>query len=383
MSNLLPQPQAAGLGVLIVDDTPLSLLILEACIKSMGMAVYKAGSGDEALEVFQHKQPDIVLMDVMMPGMDGLEATRHIKAMSGDRWVPVVMITALYSNDDIVNGLQAGADDYLMKPVNVVILKSKLTNLARTIHQQQELREYRKNAEAESELAMKVMERLIRPMDFGAQLRHGLMPTSTFSGDVILAGNTADGRLQALLADGTGHGLAAALTVIPVIDVFYGMNDKGMTIHHIARELNDKLHKIMPIGRFVAAVLLSLDYGAGLLTVWNGGIPFAVYLGNDGTLLHRWHSASPPLGLLDETRYEDVAETYRCERDGYFFACSDGLLEAEDEQGNALGEARLMTWLQTPAADKVAYIFEKLYEFVGTNHPHDDVSFIIAPYALV
>lgn len=345
----------------------------------MGMTVYKAGSGGEALEVFEREQPDIVLMDVMMPGMDGLEATRRIKAMSGTRWVPVVMITALYSDDDIVNGLRAGADDYLMKPVNVVILKSKLTNLAQTIRQQQELREYRKNAEAESKLAMQVMQRLIRPMDFGAQLQHTIMPTSTFSGDVILAGHTSDGRLQAVLADGTGHGLAAALTVIPVIDVFYGMTDKDMSVEHIAREVNGKLHKILPVGRFVAAVLVSLDYRAGSMTVWNGGIPFAAFVSSDGAILHRWHSASPPLGLLDETQYENVAETYCCAQDGYFFACSDGLLEAEDERGELLGEARLTEWLRAPVSDKVAFIVDQLRLFVGDNHPHDDVSFLIAP----
>lgn len=374
-----PQNNIAGLSVLLVDDEPINLAILESGLQAMGMVVFKAQSGAEALEIFRREFPDMVLMDVLMPGMDGLEATRQIKRLCGERWVPVVMVTSLYSGADVVGGLEAGADDYLVKPVNFQILRSKIANIALVIRQQQALRKYHDDTEAEHEFAVEVMEKLIRPTDFGEWLHCWSMPTNRFNGDVIVAGDTPDGRIQVLLADATGHGLAAALNVIPVIEVFYGMNDKGLPIEEIARELNSKLHKIMPTDRFVAAVILSIDRNAGEIRAWNGGIPYAAFIGAGGAVLHEWRSINPPLGLLDEARFESATEVFRCDREGFFFACSDGLLEAEDAAGKPVGRERLLGWLQADAPDKITHIAEQL--FLHLRAPaHDDVSFLVAPY---
>lgn len=379
MLRHLLQDNLAGLSVLVADDEPINLTVLESGLRTMGMAVFRAQSGEDAVETFRRELPDMVLMDVMMPGMGGLEATRQIKQLCGGRWVPVVMVTSLYSDDDIVGGLEAGADDYLVKPVNFRILRSKIVNLALVIRQQQALRKYRDDTEAEQEFAMEVMERLVRPADFGERLRFWSMPTARFNGDVAVAGATPDGRMQAILADGTGHGLAAALNVIPVVEVFYGMNDKGLGIGKIARELNGKLHKIMPTGRFVAAVILSIDSGAREIEVWNGGMPFAIFADARGSVLHRWHSRNLPLGVLDDAQFEDAAEVFRCDREGFFFACSDGLLEAEDAAGNPVGEERLLGWLGAKTQDRIGYIAEQLFLHLGSP-AHDDVSFLIAPY---
>lgn len=364
---------------MLVDDEPINLMVLESCLQSMGMVVFKVQSGGEALEAFRRELPDMVLMDVMMPGMDGLDATRQIKRLCGERWVPVVMVTSLYSGDDIVSGLEAGADDYLVKPVNFQILKSKITNIALVIRQQQALRKYHDDTEAEHEFAMEVMERLVRPADFGERLHCWSMPTAKFNGDVIVAGHTPDGRIQILLADATGHGLAAALNVIPVVEVFYGMNDKGFAIEEIARELNSKLHKVMPTGRFVAAVILSIDRNQGEIKVWNGGIPYAAFIGAEGAVLHEWRSRNLPLGLLDEAQFESAAEVFRCDQEGFFFACSDGLLEAEDATGNPVGEERLLGWLKAKTPDRIGYIAEQLFLYLHAP-AHDDISFLIAPY---
>ena len=364
---------------MLVDDEPLNLTILETCLQTMGMNVFKAQSGLDAVEVFQHEFPDMVLMDVMMPGMDGLEATRQIKQLCGERWVPVVMVTSLYSDDDIVSGLEAGADDYLVKPVKFPILKSKITNIALVIRQQQALRKYHDDTEAEQELAIQVMGRLIRPVDFGKKLQHWTMPTARFNGDVTVAGSTPDGKMQAILADGTGHGLAAALNVIPVVEVFYGMNDKGLPIEKIACELNSKLRKIMPTGRFVAAVILSVDQNAREIKVWNGGIPYAIFISIEGDVLYEWRSKNLPLGLLNDEQFEDAAEVFKCNQEGFFFACSDGLLEAEDAAGNPVNEERLLSWLKADTLDKIGHIAEQLFLHLGSR-AHDDVSFLIAPY---
>lgn len=378
MNHRLSQNSIAGLKVLLVDDEPVNLTILESFFQALKADVFKALSGQEAIEAFRNEHPDMVLMDVMMPDMNGLETTHKIKQACGERWVPVVMVTSLYSDEDIVHGLEAGADDYLVKPVNFQILKSKIANLALIIRQQQKLHDYRENAEAEGRLALQVMERLIRPMDFGERLKHWTMPTARFNGDVTVAGVTPDNKLQAVLADGSGHGLAAALSVVPVIDVFYGMNVKGLPVEQIARELNKKLSKIMPVDRFVAALLFSIDSSKQEIRAWNGGIPFAAFISKKGEVLHEWRSLNLPAGVQDDAQFEGSAELFRYIEEGFFFACTDGLLEAEDATGNPLSKERLLDWLKADMPDKAGYVADQVLRHLGAPG-RDDMSFILAP----
>lgn len=131
-----------GLKVLVVDDTATNRQILLAFLRKLKYTVISADNGAQAVERFVAEQPDLVLMDVMMPVMDGYEATRRIKAASS-RWVPVVFLSALDKEENLVAGLDAGGDDYLAKPVNFVILEAKLRSLVRTLELQRRLDEER------------------------------------------------------------------------------------------------------------------------------------------------------------------------------------------------------------------------------------------------
>ena len=103
--------------VLVVDDVLPNVKLLDAKLTSEYFDVLRAYSGQEALDIIQREHPDIVLLDVMMPGMDGFEVCRRIKADPTTTHIPVVMVTALDQPSDRVAGLEAGADDFLTKPV--------------------------------------------------------------------------------------------------------------------------------------------------------------------------------------------------------------------------------------------------------------------------
>jgi two-component system cell cycle response regulator len=117
--------------VLVVDDILPNVKLLEAKLSSEYYDVLTATSGEEALLKVQHDSPDIVLLDVMMPGMDGFEVCRRIKANPAVAHIPVVMVTALTDSSDKVRGLQAGADDFLSKPVNDTALMARVRSLVR------------------------------------------------------------------------------------------------------------------------------------------------------------------------------------------------------------------------------------------------------------
>jgi two-component system, HptB-dependent secretion and biofilm response regulator len=123
--------------VLAVDDNRTNLHILQVFLKKLGHQVIVAENGEEAVHRFQAESPDLVLLDIMMPVMDGFEAARRIKAMNRDRWTPVIFLSALNRDENLVEGLDAGADDYLTKPINFVVLEAKLRSMQRSLAMQQ------------------------------------------------------------------------------------------------------------------------------------------------------------------------------------------------------------------------------------------------------
>jgi two-component system cell cycle response regulator len=117
--------------VLVVDDVDVNVRLLEAKLSSEYFTVVTASSGEEALRMARSEHPDIILLDVMMPEMDGFEACRRLKADPATDGIPVVMVTALSEVADRVRGLQSGADDFLTKPVNDVALFARVRSLVR------------------------------------------------------------------------------------------------------------------------------------------------------------------------------------------------------------------------------------------------------------
>src|SRR5882672_11014003 len=126
--------------VLVVDDVELNVKLLEANLSSEYFEVIPAYSGPVALELAERESPDIILLDVMMPRMDGFEVCRRLKANPLTADTPVVMVTALSDVADRLRGLEAGADDFLTKPVNDIALFARVRSLVRLKRTMDELR---------------------------------------------------------------------------------------------------------------------------------------------------------------------------------------------------------------------------------------------------
>jgi two-component system cell cycle response regulator len=126
--------------ILVVDDVPANVRLLEAKLMAEYFEVLTAEDGPSALEAAASQAPDIILLDIMMPGMDGFEVCERLKADPKTSYIPVVMITALTDTKDRVRGLEAGADDFLSKPVNDVALFARVRSLTRLKVMMDELR---------------------------------------------------------------------------------------------------------------------------------------------------------------------------------------------------------------------------------------------------
>lgn len=124
--------------ILLVDDTPAELKIISSYLKKMGHELVTCTDGKEAVEQYQTNSFDLVLLDIVMPVMDGYEAARRIRR-SQDGWVPIIFLSGRDSPEDIAAGIEAGGDDYLVKPINEVILAAKMRAMERIATMREQL----------------------------------------------------------------------------------------------------------------------------------------------------------------------------------------------------------------------------------------------------
>jgi PleD family two-component response regulator len=135
----LESKPAAECKVLVVDDNVQNVELLEAYLQSAGYSVVKAFDGDEALAAVAKNDPDLILLDVLMPRVSGFEVCRKLKSEAATKGIPIVMVTALNELHDIEKGVEAGTDDFLTKPINKLELLARVKSLLRVRHLQSEL----------------------------------------------------------------------------------------------------------------------------------------------------------------------------------------------------------------------------------------------------
>lgn len=338
-----------ALKILAVEDDHTNLMILEAMLAKEGHVVCTAKNGEEAVEVFSHQQPDIVLMDINMPVMNGYEATRLIKSKAGERFVPLIFLTATSDDQELAECVACGGDDFLTKPYSRVILQAKITAFERVsqLHaslktQKDELDYHHKQLKWEQEVANRLFSNIVNRGDINAaNIKHLLSSASIFSGDLVLAANKPSGGLHALLGDFTGHGLSSALGAIPVSETFYAMTAKGFSIGDIVAEINSKLKSILPTGLFFAACFLDLDTESHSVAIWNGGIPDVLIYREQSGIHKRVPSRHLPLAIVDNDKLltkPDVVEIMSGDRICIY---SDGVIEACNEKEELFGQKRL------------------------------------------
>ena len=492
------------MSVLAVDDNRTNLHILQVFLKKLGHEVILAENGEEAVARFQQHHPDLVLLDIMMPIMDGFEAARRIKAASRDKWVPIILLSALNRDENLVEGLEAGADDYLTKPINFVVLEAKLRSMQRSLSMQRSatvalerliaisdnvpdaivtcdsrgeiltvnratemifgypadelvqrpirllvpellcetagnptarnrereatghrrdgrvfpveyglsevsidherifvivirditqrklaetqlqqnaalLQTYYDHSQNEQQLALRLMEKLLhRPGLLDSRLRYKVIATENFSGDIVAASHSPEGRFYALLADATGHGLPAAISVLPVLALFYRMTRLNRTIRELVIEINQQLKESMPIGRFVAATLVCLDEISLSGEIWIGGTPEALLIDPDGHICERFPSENLALGIIDSTQMNDQPRRFEWQPGSQLLMYSDGVLEAADEQGQQFGSRGISDAVHgTSRAERFTALEDALSKHLGQNAAGDDVSLML------
>lgn len=371
------------LRILIADDSDSDRLILKTLLKRLGHDVVDVTNGSDAVDRFRELSPDLVLLDALMPVMDGMEAARQIKDLAGEKLVPVIFLTSLSEAGALARCLEAGGDDFLGKPYNRIIIEAKIKafNRMRLMHQtlsnQRDLiRERNRQLTEEQEVAKRVFDNVAHSGCLDADnIRYHASPQSIFNGDVLFASPRPSGGMLVFMGDFTGHGLPAAIGAMPVAEIFYGMSSKGFNGQDVLKEINQKLKRILPTGMFCCGAMIEADFKHNQLQVWNGGLPdgWLVRGNGESELLSSRHL---PLGILAPEAFNAEFERIGTRQGDRLLMMTDGFLEAANADGRVFGEAGVRDTLSS--LNRETHPFDALMsavrEFKGSPGDGDDLT---------
>ncbi len=372
--------------ILIVDDDAVNRTLLKAMLKKEGFTPILAKNGEEAVSKFESEHPQMILMDVQMPVMNGFEATKIIKEKFKDEFIPIIFLTGVTDESELARCLDYGGDDFLTKPYNNMILRSKINALSRLRRVQLELTEknqklanHQEQLYQEQQIAKKVYQNIVHAGTLNSPyISYNISPSAIFNGDMLLAASTPTGNLNVLLGDFTGHGLPATIGTMPVSDIFYSMTRNGCSIPDIISEVNIKLNRILPTGLFFAVCAYEIDVADQVMKVFCAGIPDAIIVNSSCGKITHIKANNLPLGILPDKSYSPKFQKFKLQSGDRIYSYSDGLVECFNPEGDQYGEERLdkaisdVIWEE----NRVKAILEDLDKFRGDAEQYDDMTLL-------
>ncbi|WP_424974669.1 PP2C family protein-serine/threonine phosphatase [Dinoroseobacter sp. S124A] len=372
--DLPPHDTTAGaLHVLVVDDSRLQRRILSMALKKKGYVVFEAEDGNHGLEVFQDNRIDIVISDWMMPGLSGPEMCRALRDLNCDHYVYIILLTTKTEKNEIAEGFDAGADDFLSKPVHTVELMARITAGERVMRMERELTN--KNAlisETLAELktlyqavdndlieAKKLQQSLVRDK-IGtfrdAEIALMLQSSGHVGGDLVGFFRINSSEIGLYSLDVSGHGVSSALMTARLAGVLSGSvpgkniaieadpegNPVGRDPGAVAADLNTLLLEEMDTEHYFTIILAILNSETGHIRLVQAGHPHAQLLRSGGSP-ELMGDGGLPIGLLDGAEYTSFETTLNA--GDRILMVSDGFTECTDPDGNMLDDAGLSKWV--------------------------------------
>lgn len=409
--------------ILLVDDTPTNLEMLVDCLSDHGFEVAVAIDGEAALKQSQLVCPDLILLDVMMPGLDGFEACRRLKENELTKDIPVIFITALADQDHILKGFSVGAVDYVIQPICQqellarVMTHIQIRGLQRKVEEtvvmlQQEVAE-RQRAEEEARKAMRLaqqanecmrkdleaaarVQRALLPKTFptvpGATFGWVYQPCAELGGDSLNVFKLDDRHVGLYVLDVSGHGVQASLLSVTLSRVLTPRGDPSCLFsreHLLAgggalaspAEVATRLNHMFPMGpeshQYFTLIYGILDSQERTFQYVCAGHPPPI-LSDEDHLPIVCEARNVPIGLFEDEQYENSTITLGPGARIYLY--SDGVLEAMNNKREIFDEPRLRSAIETTRQggmeESVNSILRSIYTWSGSKQIHDDLSIL-------
>jgi sigma-B regulation protein RsbU (phosphoserine phosphatase) len=397
------------LHVLVVDDSRAQRHILTMQLRRWGYRVTECEAAAAALQVCAAGDVDMIISDWMMPGMTGLEFCRLFRALGHENYGYFVLVTSKSEKTEIADGLEAGADDFLTKPVDSSELRARLRAGERMLAMQAEL--LAKNKMIVSTLlelqklydsldrdlieARKLQQTLIRDRvrDYGwARASLMLRNSGRVGGDLVGSFRVDDNRVAVYSIDVSGHGVASAMMTArlagfltgssPEQNLAYGRGLVGQQVllppEAVAERFNRLMLEEIQAEQYFTMVFAVMDLGTGMLSLVQAGHPHPMLLRRSGQVV-RLGQGGLPVGLLPEATYDRI-EVALAPGDRLVLV-SDGLTECPLPSGQDFGEAGLVDSLTRSAhlsgSDLLEALVWDLTQQSGSDSFPDDVSGVV------
>ena len=364
-------------SILVVDDNEINRDICALNLEHMHVPLHFAENGRDGLRLAKEKQPDLILLDIMMPVMDGIQMLRSLKADPALAHIPVLMLTAKSETASVVKALDYGANDYLKKPFAEEEMVARVNTLLRNRYLEKRLAE-------DLAAGAKMQQNFLTDFLTAENLcdRAGLKvdiynrPYAAISGDFYYCYQQSDGALGFFLGDSCGHGLPAALISMRVIGFLQQLAGNGPSAGEILTLLNNDIAGLLPVGRFVAAS--SLIFQGDEVSVSNGGQPYPILISEDGIV--EIENDGLPLGLTCRNEYRQVKFKFRSGDKLVIY--TDGIVEIADSREQVYGKKRLYGCLKRQPAGVHCQVLRHtiladIREFCGNTASDDDQTMII------
>lgn len=352
--------------VLIVDDSRLQRRIISSSLKRLGYEVREADSGQTALDICKIWPPDLVLSDWIMPGMDGLSFCRAFKALARDGYGYFILLTSKSAKDDVAQGLQCGADDFLTKPVNGLELRARLTAGERIIDMQRaltaqtkivsdtldELRCIHDSLNQDLIEAKKLQQSLVREKHRSfenASLSFTLQPAGHVGGDLVGYFPISKREVGFFSIDVSGHGVSSALMTARLagyltspspeqnIALAYAPDESifARPLSEVVADLNRIVLEEMETDHYFTVILAVANMQTGQVTLCQAGHPHPLVRRKTGKI-EQSGPGGLPVGLFAEAEFEEFQIDLR--QGDQLILASDGVTECPNAKNEMLGE---------------------------------------------
>jgi serine phosphatase RsbU (regulator of sigma subunit) len=369
--------------IIVIDDNANDLQVIRRVLERSGYVVNTAASGEEGIELASRIAPDTFIVDYRMPGMDGFEVARRIKANPQLQTIPVLMLTGADAARTIAQGLNAGADDFVTKGSESEVLLARLSALLRVKRYQDQLRKLNQQITRDLQIARRVQEALVPSGAFRGpriEIRSAYIPSETLSGD-FYDYFLHENMMYLFVADVSGHGLPAAILVSLLKSYIHTEADPNTRLSDLMSRLNDFLFSVSLPTQFATAQLFRLN-GDGNLSYSNAAHPGFLLLRREHDKATFLEDPSPLLGAMPRMVYDDRA--VHVSPGDTLFVYTDGLTDRRTAGGEFYSIDRVASLMEKHRDAELNTIYDAIdsdvRRFSATDEFKDDIAFVVTRF---
>lgn len=370
-------------NILLVDDEPVNLQVLVNQLSLVGYKVNVAESGKQAIDYMEHSPvPDAILLDVMMPGMSGYDVSRYLRNKYASYEVPILMLTAKNRSEDVIRGFEAGANDYITKPIESEVLLARVRT-AISLKESVREKDMLESLQRELSVAQKVQQALL-PVRYpslpGIRIAARYHPMAEVGGDFYDFIEHEDG-LGVLIADVSGHGIPAAL-IASMVKMAFSLN------RHLAAEpvrLLGALNQVLcdkVDNHFVTASYYFVNTRRQKVYHASAGHPPIYFVERNGGLINEKKPKGGFLGVFSDMVHEQGEEKLH---DGLrLLQITDGVIESRSRSGTEFGSEKLREIIRKTLRLDTEATADQIMEQLREHNPayfDDDVTFVLMDYS--